>query len=79
MTSKPPRQAKTPRQRAEDQLGVAQRRVDALTKQRAKAQGALNRIVHDLEEAQARLDYVKQDPALPARTPDTSSPGGTTP
>lgn len=71
MSAKTPRQTKTPRQRAEEALAVAQRRVDSLDKQRKRLQGQVNQVVGDLEEAQARLAYVKQDPAL-------NQPGGTT-
>lgn len=75
------RQQKTPRQRAEEALAVAQRRVERLTTQRDKAQSALSAVATELDEAKARLDYARKDPALP-RTTDpldpTISPGGTT-
>lgn len=76
----PPRRHKTPRQRAEEALGVAQRRVDNLDKQRKRLQGQVNQIVSELEEAKARLDYAKKDPALaPATTrPGTTNPAGDT-
>lgn len=72
---KPPRRQKTPRERAGEALGVAQRRVDGLDKHRKRLQGQINQIVRDLEEAQARLNYAKQDPALPpaAGRPSTTS------
>lgn len=63
--SKPPRQHKTARQRAEEALGVAQRRVDRLTKEKARRQGDLNKVVTELEQAAQRLAYAKRDPALP--------------
>jgi len=63
--SKPqPRQKKTARQRAEEALGVAQRRVAHLDLQVEKARAQLDALVTELAEAQTRLEYVTQDPAL---------------
>lgn len=59
------RHPKTPRQRAEEGLGVAQRRV-AKCEKRVKAaedeKAAANR---ELAAARSRLEYVAADPALP--------------
>lgn len=66
------RQTKTPRQRAEETLGIARRRVDRLTKQVKNTQDELEALEYDLDQAQQRLTYAQQDPAL------TNTPGGTT-
>lgn len=73
------RQRKTPAQRAEEALGVAQRRVDRLVKQTTDARADLEALEQELAEAEARLTYVKADPALKHRQiRTTTTPGGTT-
>lgn len=59
------RQPKTPRQRAEEALGVAQRRVATLEAKLEKARGAVTDVEGELAEARRRLTYVTADPALP--------------
>lgn len=58
------RQRKTPRQRAEEALAVAERKVTRLKKDRAKHQGALNRTTTELDEAVVRRDYLAKHPDL---------------
>jgi hypothetical protein len=75
------RQTKTPRQRAEDTLAAAQRRYTRAIKTRDKASEAAAHAELEVGDAQARLNYAKQDPALanPADPLDpTIAPGGTT-
>ncbi|SFI85912.1 hypothetical protein [Nocardioides psychrotolerans] len=66
------RQSKTPHQRAEEALGVAQRRVERIDQALAHQRSLLATYEADLADAQARLDYARQDPALP-----TTSTGAT--
>lgn len=66
------RQQKTPRQRAEETLAAAKRRVTRIEKQTAAAQATYAALVTELAEAEARLDYAHQDPAL-KQSPTTSS------
>lgn len=61
---KPKRQTKTPRQRAEDALGVAQRRVEKLECEETRLVDELDAARRSLAEARARRDYVAADPAL---------------
>lgn len=58
------RQRKTPRQRAEEALGVAQRRRDRLVTEALALKKKADAIDRELEEAEARLAYIQQDPAL---------------
>lgn len=80
MTTKQPRQTKTPRQRAQEALDVAARvatrlgkQLDALTEERA-------RVSAEHQAAVARRDYLKKHPdlAAPSTQPSTTSTGGTT-
>jgi multidrug efflux pump subunit AcrA (membrane-fusion protein) len=77
MSKQQPRQTKTPRQRAEETLDAAKRRWKRASDAQLKAAAALRAADTELEEANARLDYAKQDPALatPANT-TTPTPGG---
>jgi hypothetical protein len=68
-----PRTPKTPRQRAEEALGVAERRVERLTAERAKHQGEVNRIVGELADAEMRRDYLAQSPDLEQTQPDVAA------
>lgn len=68
------RQVKTAKQRAEEVLGVAERRVEKLAEAEKAAQAALDEIRGDLTQAQKRFDYVKQDPALDPRAHDVELP-----
>lgn len=63
-----PRQRKTPQQRAEETLAVAKRRVTRLDQQAREAHDTWQALVDELREAEARLDYAHQDPALQGST-----------
>jgi hypothetical protein len=63
--SKKPRTTKTPKQRAEEALAVADRRVAKLTAERDAADTARATANVALAEAVRRRDYLRQDPALP--------------
>jgi septation ring formation regulator EzrA len=67
------RQQKTPRQRAEETLAAAKRRVARLEKQTKAAEQAYSALVAELAQAEARLDYAHQDPALKQGTSTTTS------
>lgn len=67
------RQAKTPRQRAQEQLDVEERRVTKLTKKRNQLATEQAAVQAELEEATRRRDYLKQHPDL-----KPSNPAGTT-
>jgi len=58
------RQQKTPRQRAQEQLDVEERRVKKLAAKRSHLQGELNKAVAELEDATRRRDYLKKHPDL---------------
>lgn len=60
------RQRKSDRQRAEERLGVEERRVTKLTAQRDEAKGRLQFLDADLAIAVKRRDFLKQSPDLPA-------------
>lgn len=66
------RQSKTPRQRAEEALGVTERLVDRLTKQRDKIAAELETTAAELEAATRRRDYLAQNPDL--ENPDVPLP-----
>jgi hypothetical protein len=59
------RQAKTPRQRAEEQLGVADRKVNKLQAAKLRIKADLAAIESDLADAVRRRDYLAQSPDLP--------------
>jgi len=63
------RQTKTPRQRAEEALAVAERRVVKLTEARDLHKGRLQFAEQDLIEAEERRDYLRSDPALDVELP----------
>jgi hypothetical protein len=73
MTSKAPRQRKTPKQRAEEALGVAERRWEQLDRQVVKARADLFNLEGEWTQAKVRLEYARQDPALKQGTSTTSS------
>lgn len=58
------RRIRTAKERAEEALGVAERRVKRLSDQRDKLQHELAAIERDLNAAHTRLNYAKADPAL---------------
>lgn len=58
------RTSKTPKQRAQEALGVAQRRVERITQALNHQRSLVATYEADLADAQARLDYARQDPAL---------------
>ena len=65
------RQKKTPKQRAEEALAVAERKVAQLKTERDKAQSTLLNLEAELGDAVVRRDYLKQDPALPPTPKET--------
>jgi hypothetical protein len=71
MTDRQPRQRKTSRQRAEESLGVAQRKHDRLVKEVAVRRAELAAAESELAEAKRRLEYARQDPALDPQQLDT--------
>lgn len=72
------RQRKTPRQRAEEALAVAKRKRDRLLKQVATQEAELAAAKSDLAEAERRLTYAQQDPALPTAGQPTTPQGDDT-
>jgi hypothetical protein len=78
VTTNPPRQRKTPQQRAEETLATAQRIRDRLHKQARKARAELEALDRELAGAEARLDYAKKNPDLPKTPSTTSTTTGTT-
>lgn len=63
------RTPKTPRQRAEEALGIEDRRVTKLTKQRDHARTKYEALEHDLTASTARRDFLAKSPDLPQPTP----------
>lgn len=59
------RHVKTPRQRAEEALGVAQRKVAKLEQRLTKAKAEVTEAEGELAAAKTRRDYLAADPALP--------------
>jgi len=74
MTKQPRRQAKTPRQRAQEQLDVANRHVQRLTKRKVELQTALDDVTREHDAACVRRDYLKKHPDL-ATPGDTATIG----
>lgn len=86
------RQAKTPKQRAQEQLDVAERLVKKLTKQRDRLGTSLEQVSRERDQTILRRDHLKKHPdlaelaAVPGdtattgatATPRTTSTGGTT-
>ena len=62
------RQRKSPRQRAEEALGIAQRKVKRLDDAITKAERELAALKAERVEAAQRLEYVQSDPALSDET-----------
>lgn len=58
------RQNKTPRQRAEEQLAVAERKVTRLEAERTKHQANADTALTELEVAARRRDYLAKSPDL---------------
>lgn len=75
--SKTPRQKKTPRQRAEEALAVAERKVKRLLVEQSKLRVALATVESDLAAETARRDYLKKHPDLGQQGPSTTPPGTT--
>lgn len=63
-TPKAPRTRKTPREKAQHAHDVAQRRVAALTTQKAKLEAELEKVFAELKVATRRRDYLAQSPDL---------------
>lgn len=70
------RQTKTPRQRAEEALGVAERRHRKAIATRNRLKGELAAAETEAEEANQLRAYAKQHPAL--ATPAATTPKETT-
>jgi cell division protein FtsB len=68
------RQTKTPKQRAEEALAVADRRVGKLTKQAAQRRTELEAIDRELAAERARRDHLKTHPDLQPTTPTGATP-----
>lgn len=64
------RQRKSPRQIAEERLGVAQRKAAKLDKAIEKAEGELATLRIERAEAVRRREYAERDPALSDETLD---------
>jgi hypothetical protein len=60
-----PRTRKTLQEKAEHALGVAERRVQALMKQKVEYVKKLDELSLELELAERRRDYLAQSPDLP--------------
>jgi chromosome segregation ATPase len=74
------RQKKTEQQRAEQALGVAERRWERLNQQVNKARDDLRALEGEWVQAKNRLEYARKDPALQgsSRTTGTTDPSGDT-
>lgn len=68
------RQQETPRQRAEEQLAVAERAATRLQARREQLAAELAQITRDHKQAVARRDHLAQHPDLPHDP--TSTPTG---
>lgn len=67
------RQQKTPRQRAEEALAVAERALARLNTKREKHLADAKAVEPEIHAAQGRVDYLSQSPDLP-RTEPTAVP-----
>lgn len=65
-----PRQSKTPKQRAEEAVGVLERRLTKLSTKRADMVAEREAIDTEINATEARLAYAKQNPDL--STPTTT-------
>jgi hypothetical protein len=70
------RHTKTPKQRAEEQLGVAERLVKKLGTQKTKLRTQLDAVTREHDAAVVRRDYLKAHPDL-QQQPTTASTGAT--
>lgn len=70
------RQTKTPKQRAEDALGVAQRRYDRAEANAIRLKKEYHAASTELDDANDLLMYAKSHPALQSTNPTTQE--GTT-
>lgn len=68
-TTQSKRTSKSPRQRAEEALGVADRAVAHLRKQRDKHEAEAKRYDVELDAAKRRRDYLASSPDLPQNEP----------
>lgn len=76
--AKKPRQAKTPRQRAEETLGRETRKHDKFEAEVKKLEKALAAAKTSLDEARARCHYAASDPAFKTK-PDATVTSISTP
>lgn len=70
---KQPRQTKTPRQRAEEALAAADRKVTKLRKQSDQLRVDLSKVDAELRDANALRDFLAGHPALPKSTQQPTS------
>lgn len=72
------RKRKTARQRAEEALGVVDRRIETLTAKRDKAKATYEAAKRELSDAEKRREYLILDPALPSsvREQDVTAQAG---
>lgn len=63
------REAKTPLQRAEDALALAQRQLERKRKKLAAAEVIVDEVRAEVSDARRRLAYAAADPALPDAPP----------
>jgi len=59
---------KTAQERAQEAVGVAQRKVDSITKRLAAAKAQVETLESDLKAEKALLDFAKSHPALTQET-----------
>ena len=78
-TEKKKRTTRTPRERAEAALGVAQRALDKATARRDAATEELKAAEADVLALAKRVNFLAQDPALEAVSEDTPEPTATPP
>lgn len=68
------RQKKTPRQRAEEALAVAERKVTTLATKKNQLARDLDKIRREHDQAVVRRDYLAQHPDLPKQQSTTNTP-----
>lgn len=70
------RQTKTPRERAEEALSVAERAVERLHAKWKKATADADRLSHERDQAVARRDYLASNPDLGKGAPQADPENG---
>lgn len=69
--SEPTAHRKTEQERAEEALGVAQRRVDRTAAKLTTAKAEVENLERELKALTARRDFLARDPALPQADDET--------